>query len=69
LCAECLRRLLNVSAPVGRNRLGGLLRIFHFIVGTAILWMIFYYLGQALLSLPSSFHEGTLWQTRWWQNP
>jgi hypothetical protein len=57
--------LMDVSAPLGRSHLSVLLGIFHFVVGTGILWMIFYYLGQALLSLPSSFHEGTLWQTRW----
>jgi hypothetical protein len=28
--------------------------------------MVFYYLGQVLLGLSSSFHEGTLWQTGWW---
>ena len=68
LCSECLGRLIDVSAPLGRSYLSGLLTIFNFVVGTGILWMIFYYLGQALLSLPSSFHEGTLWQTRWWEN-
>ena len=69
LCAECLSRLMHASAPLGRSYLSGLLRIFHFVLGTGILWMIFYYLGQALLLLPSSFHEGTLWQTKWWENP
>ena len=27
--------------------------------------LIFFLLGKALLALPSSFHEGTLWQDPW----
>ena len=31
-------------------------------VGILLLWIFFYYLGQALLLMPDEFHEGTLWQ-------
>jgi hypothetical protein len=27
--------------------------------------MIFFYFGQILISLPTSFHEGTLWEMGW----
>jgi hypothetical protein len=43
----------------------GPLRIFQFICGSLLLWMFFYYLGLILLELPSSFHEGNLWQDGW----
>jgi hypothetical protein len=25
-------------------------------------WFLFYLLGEALLKLPSSFHDGTIWE-------
>jgi hypothetical protein len=28
-------------------------------------WLFFYLIGDFLLSLPASFHEGKLWQGRW----
>ncbi len=66
LCAPCLRKLLRPSS-VRPFRLGGLIRIIQFSLGVMILWLSFYYLGQALLSLPASFHEGTVWQSGWWE--
>jgi hypothetical protein len=65
LCAACLNA--DVDADGSRqSRLGGMMRMMHFVLGTALLWIFFYYLGQLLLSLPSAFHEGTLWEKGWW---
>lgn len=64
LCASCLRKLSGPSF-VTPFRLGGLIGIVQFVLGVMVLWLCFYYLGQVLLSLPTSFHEGTVWQTRW----
>ncbi len=63
LCASCLSRLLN-SHTVGAFRFSGLIRALQFLSGGMLLWVFFYYLGQVLLSLPASFHEGTMWQGR-----
>jgi hypothetical protein len=65
LCAACLSRKNNPDAS-RLNRFGGFVRIFHFLAGGMLLWIFFYYLGQILLALPSSFHEGTLWELGWW---
>lgn len=65
LCAACLRRKIS-PALAGRTRFSGLTRLVQFFLGAMLLWIFFYYLGQILLSLPSSFHEGTLWDTGWW---
>lgn len=66
LCAACLG--IRINADVTRlSRFGGLARIARFLIGGALLWVFFYYLGQILLSLPSSFHEGTLWEMGWWK--
>jgi len=66
LCAACLRNKTN-AAVSGQRRRDRLVLIFHFLLGGMLLWVFFYYLGQILLSLPSSFHEGTLWEMGWWK--
>jgi hypothetical protein len=67
LCASCLNKLLEPS-QIRSLRFTGLMRWMQFLFGGMVLWMFFYYMGQILLSLPTSFHEGTLWQTGWWGN-
>ena len=32
------------------------------LAGLVVAWFFFHLLGEILLALPSSFHEGTLWQ-------
>jgi hypothetical protein len=66
LCAACLGTLIDADGT-GLGRFGGLFRIANFLLGGMLLWIFFYYLGQILLSLPSSFHEGTLWEMGWWK--
>lgn len=66
LCASCLAKLLS-GAPATRFRLSGFIPFGRFLLGVLLLWLIFYYTGQALLSLPASFHEGTVWEQRWWE--
>jgi hypothetical protein len=65
LCAACLHKLAVPKAKPS-DRLGGLFRLGHFLLGILILYLLFYYFAQVLLALPSDFHEGTLWQTGWW---
>ncbi len=65
LCASCLKKI-SKGSPFALSRFGGLLRIMQFMTGTLLLWIFFYYLGQILLSLPTSFHEGTVWANTWW---
>jgi hypothetical protein len=36
------------------------------LLGILIIWLFFYVVGRALVSLPSSFHEGTMWKIEWW---
>jgi len=61
LCASCLRNLSEKEQDrVPRFRIP--FQILHLICGFAFVWFSFYLLGRALLLLPSSFHEGTLWK-------
>jgi hypothetical protein len=65
LCAACLNADVNTDRT-DRSRFGGLVQMMHFLLGAGLLWVFFYYLGQILLSLPSAFHEGTMWEKGWW---
>ena len=59
-CALCLGELNG--EPTGRS--GGLRRLRRWAAcgaGVVVAWTIFYLLGKALLTIPTSFHEGTMW--------
>jgi hypothetical protein len=65
ICAGCLRQL--TAAPESRRwRLGWIATAAQCAFGFFLLWFVFYFIGQTLVSIPSAFHEGTLWTSRWW---
>jgi hypothetical protein len=60
ICAGCLRGL--TGTPEKRKpRLGGVLVAGRCAFGFLVAWMFFYFIARALVSIPSTFHEGTLW--------
>ncbi|MFH1147529.1 MAG: rhomboid family protein [Pseudomonadota bacterium] len=61
VCATCLKALAGKPSKK-RFRLGTVAGIAQVATGVFTLWILFYYLGQALLHLPVSFHEGKIWQ-------
>jgi hypothetical protein len=62
LCATCLRAAARV--PLLRRRgFAGTLRLAQLLLGLLAAWFFFYLVGESLLALPSSFHEGTIWPT------
>jgi len=61
LCANCLTKLKKPSMAK-RFHLGGVIKVLQIAVSMLLLWAIFYGLGRLLLSVPSAFHEGTLWR-------
>jgi hypothetical protein len=64
LCAACLKQLTH--APFTQRRgFVWLWRAAQFCFGLFLSWCFFYLAGQALLSIDTSFHEGTIWQGRW----
>jgi hypothetical protein len=68
LCSACLRKLARV--PLLRRRgFARLFRLSQCLLGLVLAWFFFYLVGESLVSLPSSFHEGTLWQVHWWDGP
>ena len=64
ICAVCLKKLVKSSFRQGRA-FAGVLRTFQCLLGVFTAWLFFHFMGQALLSIDSSFHEGTLWQDKW----
>jgi hypothetical protein len=67
ICANCLRKLA-VSAEDGRKSFAWLMPALQCAAGLVILWVVFYFFGATLLSIPSSFHEGTIWADKWWKD-
>lgn len=61
LCSACIRKRLGKGESL-RSGFAGILRAVQAIAGFLLLWLFFYCLGRALLTLPSSFHEGTVWK-------
>jgi hypothetical protein len=66
VCALCLAKLAE-ARKVRRARLAALARAGQFTVALLALWLFFYLLGQALLAVPSSFHDGAVWQVDYWE--
>jgi hypothetical protein len=64
ICASCLRKLVRVPL-LQRRGFGSLVRLSQCALGLLVAWFFFYLIGEGLLALPTSFHEGTLWQAHW----
>ena len=64
ICASCLRR--QARPPLTQRRwFVGVARAGQLVVAIFVAWLFFRLVGEALLLLPSSFHEGTLWKATW----
>jgi len=60
ICASCLKQL--VGKKTGRlHPLRSLGTMTCLITGFLTLWLCFYALGQMLLAIPTSFHDGAVW--------
>ena len=61
ICAACLRKLARVPFTK-RGGFVAVIRTFKVMAGVFLVWLFFHYFGQTLLSVPSSFHDGTVWK-------
>jgi hypothetical protein len=64
ICASCLKQLETTSKTRRRN-LAPVARWMFCLLSVLMLWFIFFLIGDSLASIPTSFHEGTLWKTKW----
>src|SRR5207237_9981843 len=62
LCASCLARELRVE-KTERSVFRSLVRGSMAIVGLLVAWWFFDLLGQGLIKIPASVHEGTIWKS------
>jgi hypothetical protein len=64
LCAGCLKKLVR-QPLLQRPLVARMLHAFQCLCCGLLLWFLFYLLGDTLASLPSRFHEGSLWKVHW----
>ncbi|HEX5398356.1 MAG TPA: rhomboid family protein [Verrucomicrobiae bacterium] len=64
VCTACLRQLTH-QPLVKRVALAPLFRLAQCALGLLVVWYFFFLIGEGLLKLPDSFHNGTLWQVHW----
>src|SRR4051794_34634535 len=60
ICSACLKKLAKGSAtrlPI----VARLVRTAPLALGILLAWFFFFLIGESLLRLPTTFHEGTLW--------
>ncbi len=65
LCASCIAKTTK-RMKIPRSTLAGIAALFQIITALVVLWICFVMIGQGLLGLPSSFHEGEVWQVEQW---
>jgi hypothetical protein len=66
LCAACLRKLVRSDSTKSKAFLR-LMRVAQCAAGFLIAWFFFFLIGEILVRLPDSFHEGVVWQVPWSQ--
>jgi len=66
LCSQCLARLTEGGTQRSGFWVRGMLMLMQGSLGFLVLWYAFYLIGLTLLSIPHTFHEGTIWEANWW---
>jgi hypothetical protein len=64
LCAACLKKIARVPLT-RRPAFATTLRVGQCALGVLVVWFFFFVMGEKLSSIPTSFHEGTLWHGYW----
>lgn len=65
LCAACLKKLV-VSNAKRKNPLAFIRQSALVVAGMLVAWLFFFWIGRGLLAIPTSFHDGTIWKTGFW---
>jgi hypothetical protein len=63
ICATCLAAMTVAPAKRHSNRLGGISGLFGAMGAILLIWVVFYLFGAALSAIPTSFHNGTIWNS------
>lgn len=62
LCAACLRQLLAPPPVRQRGNFRVIVTFAQSALAMTLIWFFFFLVGKGLLAIPTSFHEGTLWE-------
>lgn len=68
VCSQCLRKHARFPLLQGRSFFG-LVRAGQIALGLLTAWFFFFVLGEILMRVPSTFHEGSLWRVHWMDAP
>ena len=60
LCAACLAKLVDAGSATRRRVLRAASAVLP-VMGLALAWMFFYGIARALMLIPASVHDGTIW--------
>src|SRR5207244_7690935 len=64
LCTACLKKVTKAQLAK-RRAFAGLMRVAQCAFGILLAWFFFFFIGEVLVRLPDSFHEGALWRVPW----
>lgn len=64
ICTACLKKLARVPL-LKRPAFAIIFRGAQCFMGVIIAWFFFYLIGSTLAALPTTFHEGDLWNVGW----
>ena len=64
MCAACLKKLAHTPL-LRRPVIARLFQLTQCLACGVLLWFFFYFIGETLASMPSKFHEGSLWKVNW----
>jgi hypothetical protein len=68
LCSTCLTKAKQ-EHPAGERTWFRKVGLFiQGCLGFILIWYAFYLIGLMLLAIPDAFHEGTVWESGWWEN-
>jgi hypothetical protein len=66
ICGGCLRRGAGPKRAA-RRWLRGVGAVAHTVAAVFVAWLFFHWIGLIMLEIPTSMHEGTLWNEAWWE--
>lgn len=64
-CSACLAKSVAGKGEVAKA-MSGLVGTFGFVAGLMLSWFVFHGLGDTLLRIPDTFHDGTIWSADHW---
>ena len=62
ICAACLKKVALAGAEK-KFHMARLAQVGACLLGVLTAWLFFYWIGQGLTSIPTRFHDGTVWKT------